>query len=60
MTPQAFVDSLNMQLMPQMGYVWANGWRWPVYDWDNHDHKDFESKNYIKAQVKRIGKEKYE
>lgn len=60
MIPQEFVNSLNMQLMPQLGYRWDDGWRWPVYDWENHDYADFEGKDHIKAQIKRIDKAKYE
>lgn len=29
-TAQAFVDALNKQTMPAMGYHWRNGrWEWP-------------------------------
>lgn len=59
-TAQSFVDSLNHKDMPKMGYKLVGGeWKWPVYDWDNHYHSDFESKDYVESQFKRLGRYKF-
>lgn len=57
---QNFIKCLNAKEMPQIGYKFHDGeWRWPEYDWDNHEYSDFDSKDYIESQKKRLGKYKF-
>lgn len=57
---QDFIAYLNAKEMPQRGYKLHEGnFRWPEYDWDNHEYADFDGKEPIEAQKKRLGRYKF-
>ena len=72
MSPQQFVDYLNHKEMPQLGYELVDGyWCWPIYDhgkpdlaaptpgYPNGKNRDFDGKDWIGAQRKRLGVDEY-
>lgn len=53
---QKFVNALNEAAMPRLGYIKEAGeWKFPVYDWSNHDYNDFKKSGHVERQAKRLG-----